>query len=408
MRVFYPYVVMMVMTSALTPAALAQVNPDLPALPPEMGNDVPVSDSNATLPPPPVIEASPNVETVNQSTDTSSSATPSVTQTTTVTTTTNSVPANQVQDVFPSAGANVVTIPSAPTNVVEAQQPSPQMKENYIPSYGDFPQSLLFSGAEIDRMKRVLFAYESVKRVDTPAAITPEVEIPIAVIEEPKQYPSFYLSSIVYRTPKDWLLWMNGGKYSPKKRPGEVTLLSISPRLALFSWKPEYIQQAKMRFEEAMIDTTIPKHFKAAMSNVRYDEKREAFVFALAPNQSFVGAAFGIYEGKYASRDVPEMEQQAQVDAILTPAVPSVPNPTAGRDPDAGLRETMQGLDRMRSNLTQLAPRNNPNAPSTPNVTGPTPTASSPGASISLPPATLMPTTITLDPPPPAEGAEAK
>ncbi|MBN8543422.1 MAG: hypothetical protein J0M34_04065 [Alphaproteobacteria bacterium] len=401
-----------VLTCASIPA-FAQTNSDLPALPPEMGDGAAV-DTGITLPAPIVVQETPKAETTTPTVVRTQTPEPVVAQPTTA----NVGTANQVQEVFPSGVANVVTVPSTPETEAAAQPTAPQIKENYIPSYGNFTQSLMFNSTDIDRMKKVLYAYESVKRIDKPTASTqtPEVPIlPIAAVEEPKQYPSFYLSSIVYRSPKDWLLWMNNAKYSPKKRPGEATLLSISPRAAVFSWKPEYIEQAKLRFEQSLIDKTIPKHFKSAMSKVRYDENREAFVFTLAPNQSFVGAAFGIYEGKYASRDVPEMEQQAQVDALLAPAAPVAPNPNANRDPDAALRATVQDLDRMRSNLTQLAPRNNPNAANTPTTpstpapssgasasSAPAPTASTPGASMSLPPAQLMPTTITLDAPTPA------
>lgn len=386
MRIFSNVVAIILLAGVLAPA-FAQVNPDLPALPPESGNDAPIANANVTLPSAaPVLAKTPKVETVEQ---------PVVTQTTTAVTT-NAVPINQVQEVFPSAGANVVTISNP------QPQPVLQVKENYIPSYGDFPQSLLFNATDIDRMKKVLVAYESVKRINIPIVAALEVEIPVVTIKEPQQYPSFYLSSVLYRSPKDWLLWMNNNKYSPKKRPSEVTLLSISPRSVVFSWKPEYIQQAKMRFEQKLVDKTIPKHFKSAMSKVHYDKNREAFIFTLAPNQSFVGAALGVYEGKYASRNVPTIVPQDQANEILNSAN-IAPDPIVGLDPDAKLKATVQDLNRIRSNLVQLAPRNNPNRPAAPAINQSVVAVPSgaDGAEINLPPATLAPTVITLDPPSP-------
>jgi hypothetical protein len=371
----------------LASASWAQSNTDLPALPPG-------SDAGLQLPPPPTVETpaqqQPSVaEVLAPEPQAASSATSETSATQ------NLVPVSEA--VIEAAPPNQAVSPQQTEAMSPAAEPSAtqEIKKDFKPSYGEFEQSLLYSAQDIDRMKKVLTSYESIKRPEGSAKpvkdeFTELLNMPVPTISEPENYPTYYMSSIVYRSPKDWLFWMNGTKYTPKKMPGGMKILAMSPRAALFAWEPEYIEQAKTRFERELIDTSIPKHIKAHNSYVKYDEKNNRFTVSIAPNQSFVSAAFAVYEGKHADKAVPEMPQEMRVNAALND-VPAVVSPQNFRDPDAELKATMQQQQRMSNNLGQLAPRNNPNAQNN--------TSSAPGGVAVPPPAAPAPTIVDVPAP---------
>ena len=273
--------------------------------------------------------------------------------------------------------ANVpVAQAEAPNDAPKTQEPANALKKDFKPSYGEFSQSLFYTPEDIERMKKVLYMYEQVQRPEGTVAVVKDefTELlddvkPIESIQEPSKYPSFYLSSVVYRSSRDWLFWMNGEKYSPKKLPDDMKVVAVSPRSVTFSWTPQYVSQAKMRYEMKRTDNSLPRHFKASGGNVRYDKETESFIFTVAPNQSFVSAAFAIYEGKHGDRGVPVMAQQVQLDNIIPDNAPIEPF----RDPDAELKSTMRQLQRVNSNLNTLTPRSRTtNNPATPPSTTPT------------------------------------
>lgn len=345
-----------VITSLLLSTAVwAQSNTDLPALPADMSAPPAVE----LPPPPPALAPSEAI----QDTPTFQPAPTAVPAQPTPVVEPADATATEVFEpapgsVQPPAETVATTGAKAPEGISVAVPAGAELKKDFKPSYGDFEQSLLYSPEDIDRMKKVLYMYERVKRPE--GAIAPVqdefaklIDAPVDAmpIDEPQQYPSYYLSSIVYRSSRDWLFWMNGKKYSPKKMPENMEMVSISPRAVTMIWNPSYVGSAHMRYEQKQYDQTIPKHLRSRMSQVRWSEEGGHFLFTLSPNQTFVSAALGVYEGKFADRSVPAITQT--VGEVFAEPGP----PPEAIDPNANMKATIDQLQKVNRNLSQLAPR---------------------------------------------------
>lgn len=356
----------MVCAVALASHAWAQTNPDLPALPPDMSATPP-----AALPPPlpaPEPVAAPALPAALDQPPVVMMEAPAAPEHAP-----GQVPAAQAAptatELFEPPATDLPAVPAAASepSAPAAVEPAGELKANFKPSYGDFATSLLFGADDIDRMKKILYMYESVKRSSGPAKTTSDIvtliEEPISSIQEPAVYPSFHLSSIIYRSGGDWLVWINGEKFTTKNPPKLAEVVGISNRSVTFAWKPEYIDIVKARYDRNIIDMSIPKHYKSRMSQVRYDEAQHRFLFTLSPNQTFVGAAMGVYEGKFSARTVPQMVQEEQMDAIFDQDNTPAPQGLAP-DADAKLKSTLQNMQKFNNNIGQFAPKG-PSAPNT-------------------------------------------
>jgi hypothetical protein len=107
--------------------------------------------------------------------------------------------------------------------------------------------------------------------------------------------PSFFLSSIVYRSQVDWAVWINGFKISNRnnKKSPPLYVDSISADQVTLIWFP-----AKLILPDVMeITDKSQDRAKAA----RLDEKTGSVTFILKPNETFVSGIMSIKEGKVPS-----------------------------------------------------------------------------------------------------------
>ena len=168
-------------------------------------------------------------------------------------------------------------------------------------SFGDSDLSILFLPEQIQAMKQGLTSFES-----HPArAASPEKEVTLNLDDaaqphsiEPKEYPVFYLSSIVYHSAGDWSLWLSGHKMTSAKNTTDIKVKSISSEQATFVWTPEYSELLKQRKEnKTFANTDKVKHRLAAIQSFSYDEKAGELTFTLRPNQTFAVGYFSLFEG---------------------------------------------------------------------------------------------------------------
>ena len=269
----------------------------------------------------------------------------------------------------------------------------------FTPSYGRFQYSLFFTSEEIERMKQVLNLVESQRDQSTPYVqvnddFTKLLEQTVTVPSEPPNYPNFHLSSLTYKGPNEWAFWINDKKYTPKKLPPDITVLAISARSVTLAWAPSFIDTAYARWKANEVNRSLPKNRLAQQaSDVTYRSSPPAFVFTLAPNQSYVGGAFAVYEG----RQIETVNMPLSPNALL--AMPSHNNshipvsvPPAGsvnkENPQAGIPQMQEGNQSLEG-LNSA----NPNVPTPAQVYPP----------LASPPS-LMPPVPT--PPPGAEPVE--
>lgn len=205
------------------------------------------------------------------------------------------------------------------TGEVNALVAAPQEVIRY--SYGDVDiGSILFGPAEMKAMKETLRSWES--RRDAPVLVEealPETVVPVAPLEA-KTYPVFYLSSVVYRNPGDWVLWVNGEKITPKKNATEVKVLSVSASNASFSWTPSYAPALTLRQEKKLFASADAlKHRLSNAATFRYDPLLGTAFFSLKPNQSFAAGYMNVFEGNVESPALSAIDPNV----LATVAIPS-------------------------------------------------------------------------------------
>ena len=195
-------------------------------------------------------------------------------------------------------------------------------------SFGDAPDSLMFSREQIEAMKTALRTYEDSKtRVPDGTPVVVQAPAPEA-IAEPATYPVFYLTSIVYHHANDWTIWIANGeaasvaasasavpatkdvpaanqrlmRITPKSNVGELTAVNVSADRIEFLWKPSYMPAMKARVAKKLFAPVASvKHRIAQSAIVVYDDKAEAIRFVLKQNQAFAAAYFNCFEGQVAS-----------------------------------------------------------------------------------------------------------
>ena len=174
-------------------------------------------------------------------------------------------------------------------------------------SYGTSNTSILFLPDHVSRMKESIADYESENRNTSSATlVSPDATIDQAaqapIPDEPATYPVFFLSSIVYNSPKDWSIWMGGEKITSEKNETEVEVLSVKRDSATFRWKPVYASAIGQRQAmKAFAATDSVKNKLSANHSINYDDQSGEITFTLRQNQSFAVGYFKLFEGYVAS-----------------------------------------------------------------------------------------------------------
>ena len=183
---------------------------------------------------------------------------------------------------------------------------TPDPGQNF--SFGTAKNSLLFTPAQIEGMKKSLTAYESLSHEvgDANPDDTAVVLAPQKKIGEPSDYPVFYLSSILYHSPTDWTVWLDRTRITPATNSGELIVTQVAADHASFRWTPPYIDAIAARYSgNTFADAHRVANRFTDPDTTKYAHGNTSVEFTLRPNQSFVSAYFHTFEGKLASPKVP-------------------------------------------------------------------------------------------------------
>lgn len=152
--------------------------------------------------------------------------------------------ANGVQTVVSAVEGNALAAPERPR----------------VPaSYGVWKKSLFFTSAESSQLKSAIDIGDRVFATggDPAALMDGDDEIARILAEEEEknakpiqiQYPSFFLRSVAFSSPKDWTVWVNNRLLSDEVPEDETGLkvVAISPEKVSFDWTPpaEFIKALK-------------------------------------------------------------------------------------------------------------------------------------------------------------------
>jgi hypothetical protein len=200
-------------------------------------------------------------------------------------------------EVIPVTVSAQTEIPSVP--VVEAVPSSQNSGEDKSTIQSDgqtLMKSLLFSDEDITAIRSARFFYEQHRNGVVNGGIAEDdflrnLEKITSLKSDtgPKTftYPQFFLSSIAYYSPNDWVVWINNEKITQNSgvSASGLRVTKISGEKVVVEWKPEKMDK--------IIDN-------GAVSDdgVQVDFMRNKVVFPLKANQTFSSYAMRVVEGK--------------------------------------------------------------------------------------------------------------
>jgi hypothetical protein len=127
-------------------------------------------------------------------------------------------------------------------------------------------------------------------------------------------YPQFFLDSLVYHSPDDWIIWVNGEKITnaTPKENNNIHVVSIDADKATIAWFP------------LSMDKVLDVWKKFPNETVEVDKKHGQVIFSLRPNQTFSSYVMKVLEGKV----VPVTVDAAQAEVFTPLSDQELPPPT--------------------------------------------------------------------------------
>lgn len=218
--------------------------------------------------------------------------------------------------------------------------------------------SILFERDKIEDLGRVLRAYELNDNVNL-SDITPEVIS--AEEEELAPLPVFHYSSLIYRNPQDWKIWLNEKPYtasqasahqSGESASGSDLHVSLQAKDVIrVVWKPRrQLSQVIAAWQERENkEQSAPYRNRLSVrgNDSTFDLANGTVTFSLYPNQTFVVSSFNTVEGKYTPPIVP---------VLLT--APSSNTERGVNTNVEGIATTVEAAPQVESILGELLERN--------------------------------------------------
>jgi hypothetical protein len=201
-------------------------------------------------------------------------------------------------------------------------------------SMGSSTLTIFFTPEQWQALQQTLEVYESTAKTGS----TQQEDFHIDLIEAPKivepdSYPVFYLSSIVYRAPNDWSLWVSGHKITSQKNTSNLQVLSVSPNMATFSWTPSFSEALSKRWNDKQFAPVAPvKNKLTNPSSFSYNQSSGVVTFSLQPNQSFVAGYMNTFEGYVESPKLEKINAPATADTGFTSSSPTTGKPLSATD----------------------------------------------------------------------------
>ena len=162
------------------------------------------------------------------------------------------------------------------------------------------------------------------------AAKKPEEEL------QEKYYAQFYLESLMYHTPTDWMAWLKGSEVGKKFTPVAlaandvgIQVIRVAKEEITYEWKPKDWQQ-------------VSKAFKGDNPAIMLDQAQRVVIFTLRVNQTISSYDMQIREGAVSptifvaangtdagGKSLPAGVETSKVPAVAQP-VPENKKPSSG------------------------------------------------------------------------------
>jgi hypothetical protein len=191
------------------------------------------------------------------------------------------------------AAPPVASAPQAPAGEdinMNAEPRMPLMDKDEEPII----KSLLFTPEEIAAIRSATRSYK--KRLGT-LGVAPDDEDYLRKLAGAKDdtasarfftYPQFFLESLVYHSPKDWVVWVNDQKITQDtaRANTDIKVQQINESLVTFEWRP------------VSMDRVMEVWQKTPSEGVTVDAAQGVVVFSLHTNQTFSSYVMRVLEGK--------------------------------------------------------------------------------------------------------------
>jgi hypothetical protein len=168
----------------------------------------------------------------------------------------------------------------------------------------------------------------------------PDAESAPEIVAPQLYFPTFYVASIVYRGPNDWMLWINDQRVTPKRPFVGVKVASVVKDRVTLSWEPdnwdyrEPIWRAKVKPSEAIL------RLKSRDGSTHLDKKKKTLSATLKSNQTFVTSVPMVAEGR-------QMNLAASVQA--GPASATGDNKVSSENAARSIQETLKRLAQQKT-----------------------------------------------------------
>ncbi len=111
--------------------------------------------------------------------------------------------------------------------------------------------------------------------------------------------PSFFLNTLLYLSPENWAVWLNGKKYTHTLPDGDLTIMSVMEnRVTIQLIAPAPIDILSPKWKTTLTARTEEGHYASDDGRIIVNPKNNSITFTLKPNQSFSVYAMRIVEGR--------------------------------------------------------------------------------------------------------------
>jgi hypothetical protein len=160
------------------------------------------------------------------------------------------------------------------------------------------------------------------------------------------RYPQFYLTSIAYFQPENWVIWVNGKKITSRQK-------KVIRRLKINEVSANQVVFESTLLPEDRSDFSSPSDDE----RISINESDRIVTFMLKPNQTFSSYNWKIYEGKVKQVKEPTKKESSPTNSML-PNLSDIFSggspPSPGSNPGVGISVPPQAAP---SGVTPIAPQ---------------------------------------------------
>lgn len=187
----------------------------------------------------------------------------------------------------------------------------PDSDEPFTPSFGEMKTSIVFPDEDaelmktsLDRIERIMAAGGKVGGPELASRIEPTA--PEAVVQQAPAlvFKAFYVSSVVYRGPRDWMVWMNGGRITPKRNDGRVKVVGVGPDYVKLAWRAKDWDYRMQVWNDKQELTPELRKIQARQATTFLDPQSRHVYAVMRPNQTWVTVRPMVVEGDHREFEV--------------------------------------------------------------------------------------------------------